>query len=39
MSEDIARQWLTDVATTANKKNFAAHMDLISQRVCLQCPL
>jgi hypothetical protein len=35
MSEDIAKQWLADAATTANNKNYSAHMDLISKRVSL----
>ena len=35
MSEVIAQQWLTDAATTATNKDFAAHMNLISKRVSL----
>lgn len=33
MSEAIARQWLESSATTANNKQFEAHMDLISKKV------
>lgn len=36
MTEKVARQWLADVAATANEKNHPAHMDLISRRVSLQ---
>lgn len=36
MSEAIARQWLSDTADTANKKEFEAHMNLISSRVSLR---
>ena len=32
MSEAIAKQWLQDVATTANHKDHAAHMALISKK-------
>ncbi|MCW9025361.1 MAG: hypothetical protein OQK73_11880 [Gammaproteobacteria bacterium] len=35
MSEEIAKQWLTNAVTTANNKNYSAHMDLISKRVSL----
>ena len=36
MPENIARQWLTDAASTANNKNYEAHMNLISRNVSLQ---
>ncbi|MFO7602883.1 MAG: hypothetical protein R6X06_03600 [Gammaproteobacteria bacterium] len=36
MAEIIARQWLKDVTTTANQKDHAAHMALISKKVSLQ---
>jgi hypothetical protein len=36
MSEEIAKQWLQEAATTATARNYAAHMDLISRRVSLQ---
>ena len=35
MSEEIAKQWLEESAKTANIKDHAAHMDLISRRVSL----
>ena len=35
MSEAIAKQWLSDAATTATKNDFTAHMNLISKRVSL----
>jgi hypothetical protein len=36
MSEAIAKQWLQDAADTANNKDHAAHMNLISRKVSLQ---
>lgn len=36
MPELIAKKWLADAATTANSKNYEAHMDLISRNVSLQ---
>lgn len=36
MSEEIAKQWLQDTATTANNKDHVAHMALISKKVSLQ---
>lgn len=36
MSEKIAQQWLADISSTLNAKNYSAHMDLISKRVSLQ---
>ncbi|MBD3609403.1 MAG: hypothetical protein HUJ30_02535 [Gammaproteobacteria bacterium] len=33
MSEAIAQQWLESSASTANNKQFEAHMDLISKKV------
>ena len=36
MPESIAKKWLTDSATTANNKNYEAHMGLISRNVSLQ---
>lgn len=36
MSEVIAQQYLNDAATTANNKDHAAHMALISTKVSLQ---
>jgi hypothetical protein len=33
MSEAIAKQWLESSASTANNKQFEAHMDLISKKV------
>lgn len=36
MSENIARKWLQDAATTAINKDHAAHMALISRKVSLQ---
>jgi len=35
MSEVIAQQWLEQSTTTANNKQFDAHMDLISKKVSL----
>ncbi len=35
MSREIAQQWLNDLADTANAKDFAAHMALISRRISL----
>ncbi len=35
MSEQIAKQWLHDSATTATRRDHSAHMDLISKRVNL----
>lgn len=35
MSKEIAEQWLRELADTANAKNFAAHMALISRRISL----
>ena len=35
MSQSIAEQWLLDTVHTANAKDFAAHMDLISKRISL----
>lgn len=35
MSQEIAEQWLLDVIRTANAKDHAAHMDLISRRISL----
>ena len=36
MSEAIAQQWLKDTTTTANQKDHARHMALISTKVSLQ---
>lgn len=36
MSEAIAKQWLHDATTSANNKDHAAHMALISKKVSLQ---
>jgi hypothetical protein len=36
MSQMIAEQWLLDAVRTANAKDHAAHMDLISKRISLQ---
>lgn len=36
MSEDIAKQWLHDAASTANNSDFTDHMNLISKKVSLQ---
>jgi len=36
MSEAIAQQYLNDASTTANNKDHAAHMALISTKVSLQ---
>lgn len=36
MSEEIAKQWLAELAGTANRKNYTAHMALISRTVSLQ---
>jgi len=36
MSQTIAEQWLLDAVRTANAKDHAAHMDLISKRISLQ---
>jgi hypothetical protein len=35
MSEALVRQWLDARAATANSKNLAAHLDLISRNVAL----
>jgi len=36
MSEEIAKQWLTDASASATNKNYETHMDLISKKVSLQ---
>jgi hypothetical protein len=36
MSQTIAEQWLLDAVRTANSKDHAAHMDLISKHISLQ---
>jgi len=36
MSETIAKQWLENASTSANNKDHAAHMALISRKVSLQ---
>lgn len=36
MSEAIAKQWLQDATASANNKDHAAHMALISRKVSLQ---
>ena len=36
MSEEIARQWLAEVARTATNKEYEAHIALISKKVSLQ---
>lgn len=35
MSKEIAEQWLKELADTANAKDFAGHMALISKRISL----
>jgi len=35
MSKQIAEQWLKEIAETANAKDFAGHMALISRRISL----
>lgn len=35
MSEEIIKQWLTELVQTAEEKNHVAHMNLISQKVVL----
>lgn len=35
MTQQIAQQWLNEVADTANQKNLQSHMDLISRRIRL----
>ena len=35
MSQQIAQQWLDEVAKTANKKDLSAHMGLISKKIRL----
>jgi hypothetical protein len=35
MSQSIAEQWLLDAVRTANAKDYASHMELISKRISL----
>ena len=36
MSQSIAEQWLLDAVSTANAKDYTAHMNLISKHISLQ---